>query len=81
MIECVAGRGVRGDRFFDYKEDHKGQITFFSSEVFQQVCRELGMIRKSPGLTRRNVITLGQDLNLLIGKKLFCPRDRIRRCL
>ena len=68
MIECVAGRGVRGDRFFDYKEDYKGQITFFSIEVFQQVCRELGMIRKSPRLTRRNIITLGQDLNLLIGK-------------
>ena len=27
-IECVAGRGVRGDRFFDFKEDYKGQITF-----------------------------------------------------
>lgn len=68
VIECIAGRGVRGDRFFDYKKDYKGQITFFSREVFQQVCQELGIKGKSPGLTRRNVITLGQDLNLLIGK-------------
>jgi MOSC domain-containing protein YiiM len=68
VIECVAGRGVRGDRFFDYREGYKGQITFFSSEVFQQVCKELGIIGKSPGHTRRNVITFGQDLNLLIGK-------------
>jgi hypothetical protein len=22
-IECVAGRGIRGDRFFDYKQDYK----------------------------------------------------------
>lgn len=67
-IECVAGRGVRGDRFFDYKEDYKGQITFFASEVFEQVCQDLGVRGKTPGFTRRNVITRGQDLNLLIGK-------------
>jgi len=28
-IECVAGHGVRGDRFFDYKVNYKGQLTFF----------------------------------------------------
>ena len=66
-IECVAGRGVRGDRFFDYKEDYKGQITFFAREVFEQVCRQIGVTGKSPGLTRRNVITSGADLNRLIG--------------
>ncbi len=69
VIECVAGRGIRGDRFFDYEQDYKGQITFFSIEVFEQVCQELGLPRRSPGLTRRNVITLGEDLNLLIGKR------------
>ena len=29
-MECVAGRGIRGDRFFDYQPDYKGQITFFA---------------------------------------------------
>ncbi len=29
QIECVAGRGIRGDRFFDFKENHNGQITSF----------------------------------------------------
>lgn len=69
VIECVAGRGIRGDRFFDYKDDYAGQITFFSNEVFEQVCQDLGLCGRSPGLTRRNVITVGEDLNLLIGKK------------
>lgn len=67
-IECVAGRGIRGDRFFDYKEDYKGQITFFSIQVFEDVCLTLGISGKCPGLTRRNVITSGVDLNLLIGQ-------------
>ncbi|HTX76149.1 MAG TPA: MOSC domain-containing protein [Terracidiphilus sp.] len=68
-IECVAGRGIRGDRFFDYKPDYKGQITFFSSEVFADVCRTLATGPKSPGVTRRNVFTQGVDLNTLIGKR------------
>jgi hypothetical protein len=68
-IECVAGQGIKGDRFFGFKENYKGQITFFSAEVFEDVCQKLGVTGKSPGLTRRNVITVGVDLNALIGQK------------
>ena len=35
-VECAAGRGIRGDRFFDYKPDYKGQITFFAWEVLDE---------------------------------------------
>lgn len=62
-IECVAGRGVRGDRFFDFKPDYKGQITFFSGEIYDDLCATLGIYNKSPGVFRRNVITRGMDLN------------------
>jgi MOSC domain-containing protein YiiM len=68
-IECVAGHGVRGDRFFDYNDDYKGQITFFSREVFEEVCRSLGADLHSAGVTRRNVITEGSDLNALVGRR------------
>ena len=68
-VRCVAGRGIEGDRFFDFKEDYKGQITFFASEVFADVCRKLGVNGKSAGETRRNVITSGVDLNAYIGKE------------
>ena len=66
-IRCVAGRGITGDRFFDFKEDYKGQITFFASEVFEELCGQLGANGKSPGVTRRNVIMAGVDLNSLVG--------------
>jgi hypothetical protein len=69
VIECYAGHGIGGDRFFDYREDYKGQITFFSQEVFEDVCRSLGAQSESAGVTRRNVITEGIDLNSLIGKR------------
>lgn len=66
-ILCIAGRGVHGDRFFDYKKDYKGQITFFSMEVFENVCRKLNVVGKVPSAVRRNVLLRGIDLNLLIG--------------
>lgn len=66
-IKCVAGRGIEGDRFFDFKDDYKGQVTFFASEVFEELCRKLGVNGKSSGVTRRNVITAGVDLNSLVG--------------
>lgn len=65
-VTCISGRGIEGDRFFDYKDDYKGQITFFSSEVFAEICARLGVIGKSPGVTRRNVITADVDLNSLV---------------
>ena len=66
-IECVAGRGIRGDRFFDYRDKYKGQITFFSQEVFGDLNRALGLTNNSPGVLRRNVLVSGVDLNQLIG--------------
>ena len=40
-IECVAGKGLLGDRYFNHREDYKGQITFFSAEVFERLCAQL----------------------------------------
>ncbi|MEN8792302.1 MAG: molybdenum cofactor biosysynthesis protein, partial [Lentimonas sp.] len=34
-IECLAGRGIVGDRYLDHKEDFKGQITFFDWAVYE----------------------------------------------
>ncbi len=66
-IDCVAGHGIRGDRFFDYRDDYKGQITFFAAEVFAELARSFGIADKSPGVLRRNVIVSGVDLIELIG--------------
>jgi MOSC domain-containing protein YiiM len=77
-VECVAGRGIQGDRFFDFKENYKGQITFFEQEVFDALCAELKLTGKSPGLTRRNVIVAGVELNSLIGTEFEIQGVRFR---
>jgi MOSC domain-containing protein YiiM len=66
-IECVAGRGIKGDRFFDFKENYKGQATFFSAEVFDAMSTELKLSGRSPGESRRNILVEGADLNSLVG--------------
>ena len=77
-IECVAGRGIRGDRFYDYKDDYKGQITFFSQEVFDGLGAAFPHVRKSPGALRRNVIVSGANLNSLIGENFEVQGVRFR---
>ena len=77
LIECVAGHGIRGDRFYDYRDNYKGQITFFSFEVFEKLTRHFGLTTKSPGVLRRNVIVSGIDLNDLIGEEFSVQGVRL----
>ena len=85
-IECVAGHGIRGDRFFDYRDDYKGQITFFSLEVFHELCHAFSVHNGSPAALRRNVIVTGIDLNSLIGETFdvqgvtFCGMAECKPC-
>ena len=69
QVECVAGRGIRGDRYFDCKENYKGQITFFSLDLFDAMRRELTLPQVQPAATRRNVFVAGVDLNALVGQE------------
>lgn len=67
-VECVAGSGLRGDRYFDFKPDYKGQVTFFSLEVWEDLYVRFGIHDKGPETFRRNLIVAGIDLNTLIGQ-------------
>jgi MOSC domain-containing protein YiiM len=68
-IQCVAGKGIVGDRFFGFKEDYKGQVTFFSHEVYERLCAQFQITDLPPSIFRRNIITRGVDLNTLIGQE------------
>lgn len=78
QIECVAGRGIRGDRFFDYKPDYKGQITFFAMEVLETLREALNLPAAQPQDTRRNAFVRGADLNALIGQEFEVRGVRFR---
>ncbi len=66
-IHCCSGRGIAGDRFFDYKPDYKGQITFFDYRVYADLKRHFSLPGLSPGAFRRNVLVEGLDLMAQVG--------------
>ena len=68
-VRCLADRGIEGDRFLDFKPGYKGQVTFFSNEVYEDVCEKFGVRDKPASAFRRNIIVEGADLNALIGRE------------
>ena len=68
-VECVAGKGIVGDRFFDFKEDFKGQLTFFSEEVYLDLKERFNVDDRGPSVFRRNVVLTGINLNSLIDRE------------
>lgn len=68
-VECVAGKGLRGDRFFDFKDDYKGQATLFAWDVFEKLREAQGKPGLTPAVLRRNVVVEGLDLDSLVGKR------------
>lgn len=68
-VECVAGYGLKGDRFYGYRPDYKGQVTFFSTEIAKELCFAFGLASVDLSAFRRNIITEGVDLKALIGER------------
>lgn len=66
-VECVAGRGLVGDRYFDYKENFKGQVTFLASEMVEELRGRFGEV--DARVLRRNVLVRGGDLAGLVGRR------------
>jgi molybdopterin synthase catalytic subunit len=69
QVECVAGMGLRGDRYFGHKEDFKGQVTFFDADAVQAVRDHFGKPELSGSVFRRNLIVSGVDLSAWVGRK------------
>src|SRR4051812_2680785 len=72
--EAVAGRGLRGDRYFDGQGTFGGpgaaghQITLIEREALEELAARSG-IALDPADARRNVVTRGVDLNALAGRR------------
>lgn len=67
-IRCRAGWGIESDRFYGYRPDYNGQITFFSAETLAVLRERFALSTLSVGVLRRNVLIGGVDLATLIGR-------------
>jgi hypothetical protein len=73
-VEAVAGRGLRGDRYFDGRGTFSEpgatghELTLIEAEALEGLAAEAG-IALDPAAARRNVVTRGVDLNALAGRR------------
>lgn len=70
-VECVAGKGLLGDRYFGYRPDFKGQVTFFSAETFEEVKRIFKLPKLPSSVFRRNLVVQGVNLRDWLGKRFL----------
>ena len=68
-IQCEAGLGIVGDRYYGHEENFKGQITFFDLEVYEHMRAQFDVPACPPSAMRRNVLLRGVDPNPLIGQR------------
>lgn len=68
-VECMAGRGLKGDRYADREPGHKGQVTFFDADTVDAV-RALHNLPDLPSSAfRRNLIVRGINPGDWIGRR------------
>jgi MOSC domain-containing protein YiiM len=77
-IQLHAHRGIEGDRFLDWKDGYKGQITFIDLAVVDEIRHHAARPDLSAGAFRRNVVISGIDLNTLIGKEFTLAGIRFK---
>jgi MOSC domain-containing protein YiiM len=68
-VRCRTGSGLEGDRFFGYRHDYNGQVTFFAWETYEAVKKKFGVPALKPDAFRRNILVEGVHLNELIGTR------------
>ncbi len=68
-VECVAGMGLRGDRYFGYGADFKGQVTFLDARVVAEVRERFKLPKLPASVFRRNLVVYGVDLGAWLGRR------------
>ncbi|NHC13734.1 molybdenum cofactor biosysynthesis protein [Motilibacter deserti] len=64
-VEVVAGKGIRGDRYFGRAAHADASVTLLAVEGLEAVADELGVPALDPLLARRNVVLRGAPVDAL----------------
>ncbi|SNS43663.1 molybdenum cofactor biosysynthesis protein [Rhodococcoides kyotonense] len=66
-VDVVAGKGIRGDRFFGVKAHTEAAVTFLAVEAWEAVGDVLATDMPDTAVARRNVVVRGLELDPLRG--------------
>jgi MOSC domain-containing protein YiiM len=67
LVDALAGRGLEGDRYVE-RPGTDGQVTLIESEHIEAFAQATGFAMR-PDMPRRNIVTRGDRLNGLVGKR------------
>ena len=76
-IKVIANKGIVNDRYFKEDNDKNNQITLIESENVDYYNKVSGT-NLIPTDFRRNVITKGISLNILVGKEILIGEVRLK---
>ncbi len=76
--ELITGRGIRGDRYFDKRKNHKGQVTLMTMEAIDEIRRHFDLPDLSVRVFRRNLIVSRVDLAKLIDQEFEIQNVRFK---
>lgn len=68
-VECGAGMGLRGDRFFNVRPDARGQVTFIEAAVVEEVRQLFNLPELPASVFRRNLVVAGISPGDWIGRR------------
>ena len=67
-VQCDAGKGLVGDRYYGWREDFKGQVTFIWKDYLDQMMKDIDHDFPYEAV-RRNILVSGMNPLDLVGKK------------
>jgi len=79
-VECVAGHGLVGDRYFGYRKDFKGQVTFFEQEVVEEIRERFKLPKLPASVFRRNLVISGMKLSGWLGRRFLFQGVEFEGC-
>lgn len=79
-VECIAGKGLVGDRYFGYRENYKGQVTFFDLATVESIRERFKLPRLPASIFRRNLVVSGVNLREWLGRKFVFQGIEFEGC-
>lgn len=68
-VECVAGMGLRGDRYFNARPNARGQATFIDAAVIAEIRQRFDLPKLPASVFRRNLVVAGVSPGEWVGRR------------
>ncbi len=69
QVECLPGKGLKGDRYSQGRPNRIGQVTFIADEAIEEIRNAFDLPLLPSSVFRRNIVIRGVDLSQLLSTR------------